>query len=226
MLTALTASALPPPVLVAAARQLFERTRDARALVPVLPGLDKSAVARLLPALVGLPPEAFRAAAAKLVTPQPPAPAAPAGAAGAPPPAPPRQQPPLFAPSELLVALHTLEGGGDPGLLRKQMAAVGACLNDRCVSSPQCSIVWCWASLVSWAMCMPCWRAPAWLGSPQRRHLGARQGAFCVVLRTAPLKGAPVPPCQPAQSSLPPPLLPSPPLPAGSSLGARRWPRR
>lgn len=135
MLYVLTDAALPPPLLVAAGRQLFERCKDPRVLPPLLPGLDKAAAAGLLPALLELPSEAFRAAAAKLVTPQPPTPpAAQQQQPGQAPP--PRQQPPLFQPSELLVALHTLgggSGGGDQGLLRRMMAGITVCLNSRWV---------------------------------------------------------------------------------------------
>ena len=69
-------------------------------------------------------------------------------------------------------------------------------------------------------MCAPCWRAPAWLGSPLRRHLGASYGAFlfCSALHPS-LKGAPVPLCQPAQGSLPPPLLPFPSPPCRELFG-------
>ncbi len=135
MLYVLTEAALPPSPLVAAGRQLFARCHDARVLPPLLPGMEKAAVLRLLPALLNLAPEpAFKAAVQRLVTAQQrgPAQSAPQGAAGAPPPpgAPPAV-PPLFQASELLVALHTLDQASDPGLLRKMMAGVTACLQAR-----------------------------------------------------------------------------------------------
>lgn len=116
MVYVLTETAPPPPALVAVGLQLFERCRDPRVLPPLLPAMEKAAVLRLLPAVLELPPEALKEALRRLVTPQPGAP---------------RGEAPLFAPSELLVALHTLDTSADPGLLRRVMAAVTACINSR-----------------------------------------------------------------------------------------------
>lgn len=124
MLHVLTEAAVPPPLMVAACLRLHERSRDARALVPALRGLDRTGTLRLLPALLALEPEQLRPALARLV-----APLAPPPAAGA-------QQPPagraVLSPEELLSALHTLDHSRDAGLLRRMMQAVTVC-----ISSPQ-----------------------------------------------------------------------------------------
>ena len=55
MLHDLVKAACPAKPLVAAVRDLYRRTSDARFLATVLPALPKAEVLHSLPALVGLP---------------------------------------------------------------------------------------------------------------------------------------------------------------------------
>ena len=125
MLHVLTEAAVPPPPLVDACLHLHQQCGDARALVPALRGLDRAAALRLLPPLLELQPEQLRPALARLVAPLP---AAQGGEAAAPPP----PRPPPVSPEELLSALHLLDAGRDPALLRRSMQAVTVA-----ISSPQ-----------------------------------------------------------------------------------------
>lgn len=124
MLHVLTESAVPPPPLVDACRQLHQRCKDAQALVPALRGLDRSTALRLLPALLELQPEQLRPALGRLVT-SPPTPPAAEGSAA-------QRQAAVVSPEELLSALHLLDHSRDPALLKRMMQAVTVA-----ISSPQ-----------------------------------------------------------------------------------------
>lgn len=134
MLHVLTETAVPPPGLVGACLQLHERCKDARALVPALRGLERSAALRLLPALLELEPEQLRPALQRLVAPLP-APAS-AGSNEA------AQQEQVAAaavvsPEEVLSALHTLDHSHDAGLLRKMMQGVTVCISSPALFPPE-----------------------------------------------------------------------------------------
>lgn len=120
MLGVLTQAGTPPQLLVTACMQLFNSCKDPRALAPALPGMDRSMVLRLLPSILDLPPDILKPTIARLVS--SPAP----GADGA------TSAPPLFTPSEFLVALHTFDTGSDATVMRKAMAAIHVC-----ISSPE-----------------------------------------------------------------------------------------
>ena len=117
MLSVLTQSGTPPEPLVKACTQLFNASKDPRALAPALPGMDKTMVLRLLPLVLNLPQDALKTTIARLITSTSPgggqAPAAPA----------------LFSPSELLAALHTVDAGSDATIMRQAMAAIHICIS-------------------------------------------------------------------------------------------------
>lgn len=128
MLGVLTQSGTPPSMLVNACMQLYKSSKDSRVLAPVLPGMDRATVLKLLPSILDLPTETLKQTIARLTTSGGGGGGADGGAATAASTA----AKALFSPSEFLAALHTLETGGDASIIRKSMAAIHIC-----ISSPE-----------------------------------------------------------------------------------------
>jgi hypothetical protein len=103
----------PPALLVNACMKLYTTSKDPRVLAPVLPGMDQTRVLKLLPSILELPAETLKQTIARLVT---------SGGDGA------MAQRTVFAPSEFLAALHTLDTGGDASIIRKSMTAIHICI--------------------------------------------------------------------------------------------------
>ncbi len=106
----------PPSMLVNACMQLYKSSSDSRVLAPVLPGMDRSMVLKLLPSILDLPAETLKQTIARLVSDTDGAAAAKA----------------VFSPSEFLAALHTLDTSADASIIRKSMVAIHIC-----ISSPE-----------------------------------------------------------------------------------------
>ncbi|KAH7617684.1 putative Symplekin [Nannochloris sp. 'desiccata'] len=129
MLGVLTQSGTPPSMLVNACMQLYKSSKDSRVLAPVLPGMDRTTVLKLLPSILDLPTEMLKQTIARLTTSSGGADGGGAAAALVPAASVVKA---LFSPSEFLAALHTLETGGDASIIRKSMGAIHIC-----ISSPE-----------------------------------------------------------------------------------------
>ena len=115
MVYVLAEGCVPPQQLVAACLQLFRSTGDPRALPPALPGMERSAALRMLGPLLDLQPDALKSALQRLVAPL-------AGPGG-------EQLPALLGASEVLAALHMLEGVSEPAMLGKMKQGIAVCLS-------------------------------------------------------------------------------------------------
>ena len=97
----------PSSLLVGACLQLFNATKDARVVAPVLSGFDKAMITRMLPSvLASLPGEVLKQVITRLTT----------------------SSTATFSPPEFLALLHTL----DPAVMKPAMAAIHVC-----ISSPE-----------------------------------------------------------------------------------------
>lgn len=120
MLEVLTESRVPPKVLVNACLELFEKLKDARLLPILLPGANKTTALNYLPPLIGLPQDELKQAFARLVKPLAQS-----------------SENPIFAPVELLTALHTLDFTKDSRLLKNAISAISICINSPNLFPPE-----------------------------------------------------------------------------------------
>ena len=123
MVYVLAEGCVPPQQLVAACLQLFRSTGDPRALPPALPGMERSAALRMLGPLLDLQPDALKSALQRLVAPL-------AGPGG-------EQLPALLGASEVLAALHMLEGVSEPAMLGKMKQGIAVCLSSPMLFPPE-----------------------------------------------------------------------------------------
>jgi len=139
MVEVLTDSIVPPPLLVAACLQLFEKTQNPKILPAVLPGMDKTAVLRMLPKVLGLSSEGLRSAVGRLTIPLQALKEEGVGAGsstttttpiGAPTPA-------LFDAAEILAALLLIDHEGDKELLKRMVAALTVFINSPDLFPPE-----------------------------------------------------------------------------------------
>ena len=121
MINVLTESMAPPAPLVNSVLKLFEASKDPRLLPAILPGAPKAVALKFIPSLIALPSAELKRAFGRLVAPLPDSSDVPA----------------IFAPVELLTALHTLDTGKDGQLLRHAMAAITTCINSPDLFPPE-----------------------------------------------------------------------------------------
>ena len=138
MVEVLTGSIVPPPLLVSACLQLFEKTQNPKILPAVLPGMDKTAVLRMLPKVLSLSSEGLRSAVGRLTMPLQALKEEGVGAVTTTTATPIQvPTPALFDAAEILAALLLIDHEGDKELLKRMVAALTVFINSPDLFPPE-----------------------------------------------------------------------------------------